>query len=122
MISESQTLYGSARSPLRARQGRTRRWRSYHWSRRPGSGERSTFGAGALTARLMAHRLTEPAAVNKPARSNPKPLSQLVSKTIAELFARQGFASTGIVTHWPQIVGAEIADHAEPMRMAWPRR
>jgi hypothetical protein len=70
----------------------------------------------------MAHRLTEPVAVNKPARSNPRPLSQLVSKTIADLFARQGFASTGIVTHWAQIVGAEIADHAEPMRMAWPRR
>src|SRR6476619_6105794 len=70
----------------------------------------------------MCQRLTEPVAVNKPARSHPKPLSQLVSKTIADLFAKQGFASTGIVTHWPQIVGAEIADHAEPMRMAWPRR
>ena len=60
--------------------------------------------------------------MNKPARSQPKPLSALVSKTIADLLARQGFASTGIVTHWPQIVGAEIADHAEPMRMVWPRR
>jgi hypothetical protein len=26
------------------------------------------------------------------------------------------------VTHWPEIVGAEIADHCEPMRMIWPRR
>jgi hypothetical protein len=49
-------------------------------------------------------------------------LSQLVGKTIADLFARQGFATTGIVTHWPEIVGPEIADHAEPMRMVWPRR
>jgi hypothetical protein len=49
-------------------------------------------------------------------------LSQLVGKTIADALARQGFASTGVVTHWPEIVGAEIADHAEPMRMVWPRR
>jgi hypothetical protein len=49
-------------------------------------------------------------------------LSQIVSKTIEEAFARQGFASTGLVTHWHDIVGAEIADHAEPMRMVWPRR
>jgi len=59
--------------------------------------------------------------VNKP-RSQPKPLGQLVGKTIADALARQGFASTGLVTHWPEIVGAEIADHAEPMRMIWPRR
>ena len=58
--------------------------------------------------------------MNKP-RSQPKPLSQLVAKTIEEAFAKQGFASTGIVTHWPEIVGAEIADHCEPMRMLWPR-
>jgi hypothetical protein len=60
--------------------------------------------------------------VNKPSRSPPKLLSQLVGQTIAEVFARQGFASTGIVTHWADIVGAEIAQHAEPMRMQWPRR
>ena len=59
--------------------------------------------------------------MNKP-RSQPKPLSQIVAKTIADAFAKQGFATTGLVTHWPEIVGAEIADHAEPMRMVWPRR
>jgi hypothetical protein len=60
--------------------------------------------------------------VNKPAFSPAKSLSQLAGKTIADLLAKQGFASTGVVTHWPDIVGAEIADHAEPMRMIWPRR
>ena len=58
--------------------------------------------------------------MNKP-RSYAKPLSQLVGKTIADVFARQGFASTGLVTHWAEIVGPEIADHAEPMRLQWPR-
>jgi hypothetical protein len=51
-----------------------------------------------------------------------KPLSQLVGKTIADAFARQGFASTGLVTHWEEIVGPDIAPYAEPMRMQWPRR
>ncbi len=60
--------------------------------------------------------------MNKPRRSQPRPLAQLVGKTIEDAFAKQGFASTGLVTHWPEIVGAEIADHAEPMRMIWPRR
>ena len=36
-------------------------------------------------------------------------------------FARQGFASAELVTRWPDIVGAEIAQHAEPLKMQWPR-
>jgi hypothetical protein len=58
--------------------------------------------------------------VNKPSR--PKTLNELLGKTVADALARQGFASTGIITHWADIVGAEIADHAEPIRMIWPRR
>lgn len=60
--------------------------------------------------------------MNKPPRSQARPLRDLVGKTIADAFARQGFASTGLVTHWDEIVGPEIAAHAEPMRMQWPRR
>ena len=59
--------------------------------------------------------------MNKPRRL-PTLLSELAGKTIADALARQGFASTGVITHWPEIVGAEIATHAEPMRMIWPRR
>jgi len=47
--------------------------------------------------------------VSKPQRSSAKPLGQLVGKTIADAFARQGFASTGLVIHWAEIVGAEVA-------------
>ena len=41
----------------------------------------------------------------------------------ADAFAKQGFASTGLVTRWPDIVGPEIAAHAEPIEdpMAAPR-
>lgn len=58
--------------------------------------------------------------MNKPSR--PRTLGEIAGKTVADALARQGFASTGIITHWAEIVGAEIADHAEPMRMIWPRR
>jgi hypothetical protein len=60
--------------------------------------------------------------MNKPGRSFARPLSELVGKTIADAFARQGFAATELVTRWDEIVGPEIAAVAEPMKMNWPRR
>ncbi len=54
-------------------------------------------------------------------RSYPKPLADLVAVCVADVFARQGFTSREIVTHWDEIVGAEIADLAEPIRMQWIR-
>jgi hypothetical protein len=59
--------------------------------------------------------------VNKPARTYPRPLRDLLNRCLGEAFAKQGFASTDLVTHWPEIVGAEIAAHAQPMRLNWPR-
>lgn len=58
-------------------------------------------------------------AMNK--RSYPKPLADLVAVCVADAFARQGFSSREIVTHWDEIVGAEIAALAEPVRMQWIR-
>jgi hypothetical protein len=54
-------------------------------------------------------------------RSQPKPLADLVAACVATVFARQGFTSCAIVTHWDDIVGAEIAALAEPVRMQWIR-
>ena len=54
-------------------------------------------------------------------RSYPKPLADLVAACVARAFERQGFASGEIVTHWDDIVGPEIAAHAEPIRMQWVR-
>ena len=59
--------------------------------------------------------------MNKPARTYPRPLRDLLNRCLGEAFARHGFASTDLVTHWPEIVGAEIAAHAQPMRLNWPR-
>jgi hypothetical protein len=54
-------------------------------------------------------------------RSYPKPLAELVSVCVADVFARQGFTSCEIVTHWDEIAGPEIAALAEPIRMQWAR-
>src|SRR5262245_50482193 len=65
--------------------------------------------------------MTERRPVNKPARTYPRPLADLINRCLGEAFARQGFASADIVTHWPDIVGPEIAAHAEPIKLQWPR-
>lgn len=54
-------------------------------------------------------------------RSHPKPLADLLAPCIAGAFARQGFRSSEIVTHWDDIVGPDIAAMAEPIRMQWMR-
>ena len=59
--------------------------------------------------------------MDKPRRSRPQPLSDLLRKTLNQAFAKQGFASTELVTRWSDIVGAEIAGHAEPEKIHWPR-
>jgi hypothetical protein len=59
--------------------------------------------------------------VNKPGKSYPRPLAELVHKTLNDAFAKQGFASTELVTRWAEIAGTEIARHAEPEKIQWPR-
>jgi hypothetical protein len=59
--------------------------------------------------------------MSKPPASFPRPLADLLRKTLSENFARQGFASGELVTRWATIVGAEIAEHCEPTKIQWPR-
>ncbi len=58
--------------------------------------------------------------MNKP-RSYGRPLADVAQRLLAGSFARQGFASAELVTRWAEIVGAEIAAHAEPLKIQWPR-
>ena len=58
--------------------------------------------------------------MNKP--RSARPLADLVGPALAAAFKRHGFASTEIVTHWEDIVGADIAVHCEPMKINWPRQ
>jgi hypothetical protein len=58
--------------------------------------------------------------VNKP-RPYARPLADLAASLLNDSFRKQGFASRELVTSWPEIVGAEIAVCAEPLKIQWPR-
>jgi hypothetical protein len=57
--------------------------------------------------------------VNKP--RPVRKLAELTTELLADAFKKQGFAATELVTRWKDIVGAEIAVHAEPLKLQWPR-
>ena len=57
--------------------------------------------------------------MHKPAKTYPRLLADLVGRCVGETFARQGFASAELVTHWPEIVGQEVAAHCEPIKLQW---
>jgi hypothetical protein len=59
--------------------------------------------------------------MNKPGSSQPRKLADVLRKTLAGVFAKQGFAAVELVTRWPEIVGAEIAAHSQPEKIQWPR-
>ena len=59
--------------------------------------------------------------MSKPARSFPRPLSDLLGATLNDAFKSQGFASAEILARWGDIVGADIAAHSEPIKINWPR-
>jgi len=59
--------------------------------------------------------------MSKPRPISAKPLSLLLNDVFAAAYARQGFAARELVTRWAEIAGPEIAAHAEPLKMQWPR-
>jgi len=59
--------------------------------------------------------------MSKPARSFPRPLSDLLAPTLSGVLKAQGFASAEILSRWTDIVGAEIAASSEPLKINWPR-
>ena len=65
--------------------------------------------------------MADAARMNKPGKSRPRPLAELLHKALGDAFARQGFASTELITRWADIVGPEIAAHSQPEKIRWPR-
>ena len=59
--------------------------------------------------------------MSKPGPLSAKPLSVLLSDVFSDAYAKQGFAARELVTRWEEIAGADIARHAEPLKMQWPR-
>jgi len=65
--------------------------------------------------------MTERRAMDKPRKTQARPLADILRNTIKDAFAKQGFAATELVTRWPEIVGPEISAHCEPEKIQWPR-
>src|SRR6201988_3490063 len=59
--------------------------------------------------------------MSKPGPVTAKPLSVLLNDVFSDAFAKQGFAARELVTRWAEIAGNDIAAHAEPLKMEWPR-
>jgi len=59
--------------------------------------------------------------MDKPGPISAKPLATLLGATLNDAFKRQGFASRELVVRWAEIVGPEVAAHAEPLKIQWPR-
>jgi hypothetical protein len=59
--------------------------------------------------------------MSKPGRITAKPLSVMMGDVLSAAYAKQGFASRELVTRWPEIAGPQIAAHAEPLKIQWPR-
>jgi len=57
--------------------------------------------------------------VNKP--RPVRKLAELTTEFLADAFKKQGFASTELVTRWKDIVGTDVAAHAEPIKLQWQR-
>jgi hypothetical protein len=59
--------------------------------------------------------------VDKSRKALPRPLSTFTAGLLRQSFARQGFTSGELVSRWAEIVGEDIAAHAQPIKMQWPR-
>ena len=59
-----------------------------------------------------------------PRRKPPgsRPLADLVGGCIGPVLGKHGFGEADVLMHWPEIVGAELADHCQPLRLQWRRR
>ena len=57
----------------------------------------------------------------KPGRLSAKPLSVLLGDVFSDVYAKQGFAARELVTRWAEIIGSDLSEHCEPLKMQWPR-
>ena len=51
----------------------------------------------------------------------PAPLGRLIPGIVAEAYRRRGFTEPALLAGWRAIVGEEPADHAIPVKVAFPR-
>jgi hypothetical protein len=58
--------------------------------------------------------------VNK-STTYPRRVADLIPRCLGPALAKRGFASSELITRWPDIVGEEISACAEPIKLQWPR-
>lgn len=64
----------------------------------------------------------ESGAMTKPRRGRgPVALAATLSRITDAALRKRGFAQSAVITNWAEIVGAELADHTAPQRLAFPR-
>src|SRR5262249_28875896 len=63
--------------------------------------------------------VAERSIMDKPRNPQVRALADAMRTTLNDAFAKQGFASTELVTRWAEIVGADIAAHSEPEKIQW---
>ena len=52
----------------------------------------------------------------------PRPLADLIETCLAPSLAAQSFATSDVITAWPEIVGERLAAFTQPMKLEWKRR
>ena len=50
-----------------------------------------------------------------------RPLADFIAPGIAEMCGKAGFSAVEIVTHWDELVGADLARRSVPVKLQWPR-
>src|SRR5690242_21166370 len=56
------------------------------------------------------------------AASGARPVGAFIARLLDPLARARGFATTTLLSEWPTIVGAELAQFTMPDRVVWPRR
>jgi len=54
-------------------------------------------------------------------RRGPVMLAELVGRILAPVTKKRGFATTDLISAWPEIVGQRFADCTRPEKIVWPR-
>jgi hypothetical protein len=57
-------------------------------------------------------------AVRRPSRRGPRPFAQEASALLRHHLQARGFAQIELVTRWPEIAGAGLAEHCFPYRLS----
>jgi len=60
--------------------------------------------------------------LRKPTSRFATPLGAHLGELMGPALAARGLGEASLVTHWPEIVGADIARYARPIQLQWPTR